>query len=119
MIANWEELRKLALSLKLPQVADAISWGNPTLKAHGKLWCWWSPYIDAAIFKGSQDERELLMQADPATFVLHPHYKAHNLILVAGGKIDPDWAKARLTSTWRELAPKTFLKTWDQKDEDQ
>lgn len=113
MIQNWEELRNLALSLDLPNVADAVSWGNPNLKAHGKLWCWWSPYIDAAIFKGSQEEREFLMQADPETFVLHPHYAAHNHILVAGGKIDPNWAKARLTETWRDMAPKKFLEEWD------
>ena len=112
-IHDWETLRALALSLSLPRVEDAVSWGNPNLKAHGKMWVWWSPMIDAAVFKGSLEEREMLMQADPETFVLHPHYANYGLILVAGGRIDPDWARARLILTWRAMAPKRFLKDWD------
>ena len=113
MISSWAELRDFAHSLDLPEVTDAVSWGNPTVKAHGKLWCWWSPYIEAGIFKGSIEEREMLMSADPETFVLHPHYAKHGLILVAAGRIDPDWASARLTQSWRDMAPKKFLKEWD------
>lgn len=113
MIHTWDQLKTLGLSLGLPQVAVATSWGNENLKAHGKMWTWWSPYIEAAVFKGPIEEREMLMQADPATFVLHPHYAKHNLILVAAGRIDPAWAEARLRSTWRDMAPKRFLKDWD------
>ncbi|PTX54745.1 hypothetical protein C8N43_3565 [Litoreibacter ponti] len=113
MISTWAELRDFALSLDLPHVTDAVSWGNPNLKAHGKMWCWWSPYVDAAIFKGSRDEREMLMAADPETFVMHPHYANTGLILVAGGRIDPGWAEARLRQSWRDAAPKRFLKEWD------
>ena len=113
MINNWTELRELALSLDLPEVTDAVSWGNPNLKAHGKMWTWWSPMIDAAVFKGSIEEREFLLEADPETFVMHPHYANSGVILVAGGKIDPEWAKARLLSTWRNQAPKRFLKAFD------
>ena len=112
-IDNWDTLRTFALTLELPKVEDSISWGNPGLKAHGKLWCWWSPYIDAAVFKGSIDEREMLHEADPDTFVLHDHYAKHGLILVAGGRIERDWAEARLRRTWREMAPKRWLKAWE------
>lgn len=112
MIATWDQLRSLALSLDLPQVADAVSWGNPTLKAHGKMWVWWSPYVDAGVFKGTVAEREMLREADPQTFMVHPHYANHGLILVAAGRIDPDWARARLRRTWEELAPKRWLRDW-------
>lgn len=113
MLHTWEELKQLAYALGLPKVDLAVSWGNENLKAHGKMWTWWSPYIDAAIFKGRIEERETLMELDPDTFVLHPHYANHGLIMVAAGRIDPDWARARLIQTWRELAPKRFLKAWD------
>lgn len=111
-IASWEELRALAVSLGLPQVADAVSWGNPNLKAHGKMWCWWSPYVDAAVFKGTIEDREALQAADPATFLHHDHYANHGLILVAAGRIERDWAAARLRRTWEEMAPKRWLATW-------
>ena len=113
MIHTWPELREFALSLNLPKVEDAVSWGNPNLKAHGKLLCWWSSYVDAAIFKGSIEEREMLMQADPETFVLHDHYANTGLILVAGGRIARDWAEARLRRTWAEMAPKRWLADYE------
>jgi hypothetical protein len=73
----------------------------------------WNTYLPAALFKCDKNEREILQQADPETFLHHDHYANHNLILVAGGRIDPGWATARLTQTWRDMAPKRFLKDWD------
>lgn len=114
MLSTWPEMKAHALSLGLPHVTEATSWGNEVLKAHGKLWVWWSPYVDAALFKCPIEEREVLQAADPETFLHHDHYAKHNLLLVAAGRIDPDWATARLTSTWRALAPKKVLQAWDQ-----
>ena len=116
MIKNWTELRTVALSLNLPYVTDAVSWGNPNLKAHGKMWTWWSPMIDAAVFKGSIEEREFLMEVEPETFVMHDHYARSGVILVAGGKLDPEWAKARLMQSWRSMAPKRVLKAFDEEN---
>lgn len=111
-IRTWDALRGFALSMDLARVEDAVSWGNPTLKAHGKMWCWWSPYVDDACFKGSLPEREMLHAADPETFPLHPHYAAHGILLVAAGRIERDWAEARLRRTWEEAAPKRWLAKW-------
>ena len=113
MIATWPDMKAFALSLELPKVEETTSWGNEVLKAHGKLWVWWSPYVDAALFKCDREEREMLREIDPDTYVFHKHYESHNLILVAAGRIDPDWARARLITTWRAAAPKRFLKDWD------
>ena len=112
-IADWPALKAFALSFNLPQVTLDHPWGNECLKAHGKMWCWWSPYVDAAVFKMDRDEREMVLAADPVSFTLHPHYVAHNLVLVRAGHIDPDWARARLMRSWREGAPKRWLKEWD------
>ena len=113
MIQDWPALKSFALSLDLPQVTLAQPWGNEALKAHGKMWCWWSPYVDAAVFRAGKQEREMLLEADPQTFTLHPHYAAHNLILAKAGHIDPDWARARLINDWRAAAPKRWLNDWD------
>jgi hypothetical protein len=113
MIADWPTLKAFALGLGLPQVTVDYPWGNEALKAHGKMWCWWSPYVDAAVFKCGKDEREMLLEAAPDTFALHPHYAPHNLILVRAARIDPDWARARLMAQWREAAPKKWLRDWD------
>lgn len=113
MIADWPGLKALALGLGLPQVALARPWGNEALKAHGKMWVWWSPYVDAAVFRAGRDEREMLIAADAETFTIHPHYLAHDLVLVRAGRIDPEWARVRLIRQWRDTAPKRWLRIWD------
>ena len=113
MLADWPALKAFALGLGLPEVTLAHPWGHEALKAHGKMWCWWSFYEDGAVFRASREEREMLMEADPQTFFLHPHYRAHDLVLVRAGRIDPDWAGPRLIRDWRAAAPKRWLKAWD------
>ncbi|MCB6179122.1 MmcQ/YjbR family DNA-binding protein [Rhodobacter sp. Har01] len=113
MIRDWPTLKAFALALDLPEVALAHPWGHEALKAHGKMWVWWSPFEDAAVFRADRDEREMLMQADPDTFFLHPHYASHALVLVCAGRIDPAWVRPRLIRDWRNAAPKRWLKTWD------
>lgn len=113
LISDWASLKILALGMNLPEITLATPWGHEALKAFGKMWCYWSYYEDAAVFKASHDEREMLMQADPETFFLHPHYAPHNLVLVRAGSIDSGWAQARLLLQWRDAAPKRFLKDWD------
>ena len=113
MLADWSTLKAFALGLDLPMVTLAHPWGHEALKAHGKMWRWWSPYEDAAVFRADLDEREMLMQADPETFFLHPHYRAHALVLVRAGRIDPEWARPWLIRDWRASATKRWLKDWD------
>jgi hypothetical protein len=112
-VLTWDSLRALALSLALPNVEDGVSWGQPNLKAHGKLWVWWSPTEDAPVFKTSFEEREFLIEANPEAFFFTPHYRNWPLILVRPAHFDPDWALANLRRVWRAQAKKTFLKKWD------
>lgn len=112
MIAAWPRLRDLALGLDLPGVATQYPWGHETLKAHGKTWTYWAALTDAAVFKCDRAERDLLQQADPETFPIHPHYQPHGLILVRAGHLDEGWARARLIRTWEEMAPKRWMRDW-------
>lgn len=110
---NWAKLRKLALSFKLPGVEETTSRGQPTLKAHGKLWVWWSPHEDAPVFKVSFEEREVLVEAEPERFFFTPHYRNHPLVLVRPEKLDLEWARGNLIRVWRAQAPKRTLKEYD------
>jgi hypothetical protein len=110
---DWQRLKTLALGLNLPGVEETTSWGQPTLKAHGKLWVWWSPHEDAPVFKVPFEEREILVEAEPETFFFTPHYKNHPLVLVRPGKLDLAWAKANLIKVWRAQAPRRLLKAFD------
>lgn len=106
-------LKALALELNLPNVVEATSWGQPVLKAHGKLWAWWSPHEDAHVFKVAKEEREILIEAEPERFFVTPHYQPHGLVLMRPEKFDAAWARANLLRTWRAMAPKRVLKAYD------
>jgi hypothetical protein len=111
--ADWDRLSTLALGLGLPGVEAATSHGQPALKAHGKLWVWWSPHEDAPVFKIPFEEREVLVEAQPSTFFFTPHYKSSPLVLVRPEKLDLDWARANLMRVWRAQAPKRVIKAYD------
>ncbi|MEO1038840.1 MAG: MmcQ/YjbR family DNA-binding protein [Pseudomonadota bacterium] len=115
-MSGWDDLRAFALSLDLPEVEDCVSWGNPGLKAHGKLWTWWAPqdYADAPVFKLPAEERDFLLEAAPETFFITDHHRPHGLILMRPEAFDPDWARVNLVRVWRNQAPKRFLKAWDE-----
>jgi hypothetical protein len=113
-IKTREDLWALALSLDLPHVVETTSWGEPMLKAHGKMWAWWSPSAHVPVFKTAFAERDFLIDIEPETFFVTPHYKGHQLVLARPEKLDPDWARARLIKTWRDMAPKKVLKAYDE-----
>lgn len=110
---TWPELKALALSLDLPNVTESISWGQPNLKAHGKLWCWWSPHCDAPVFKVSFEQRDALLEFHADVFFVHPHYRNHPLVLMRPERFDREWAMANLLESWRGMAPKRVLKAYD------
>lgn len=110
---SYGDLKELALSLDLPGVTEAVSWGQPCLKAHGKLWFFWSPKEDAPVFKVPFEERDMLVEADPETFFFTDHYKNHKLVLARPDRLDMGWAKTNLLRVWREQAPKRLLKAYE------
>lgn len=110
----WPRLKEVALKLGLPGVEETTSLREPVLKAHGKLWVWWSPHEDAPVFKVPFEERDMLLEVAPDTFFVTPHYKSHPLILMRPDKLDLDWAKANLIRVWRAQAPKRVLKAHDE-----
>ncbi len=112
-LPDWDSLKALALGLALPGVSEATSWGQPCLKAHGKLWVWWSPSEDAPVFKVSFEEREILVVAEPQRFFFTAHYRNQPLILVRPEMLKADWARTNLVRVWRAQAPRRVLKSYD------
>jgi hypothetical protein len=110
-VSTWPKLRALALSLDLPGITETTSWGQPCLKAHGKLWAWWSPHEDAPVFKISIEEREMLIEAEPETFFVTPHYAGHRLILGRPARCDPEASELE-RAAGAPIAPATMAAFW-------
>ena len=56
----------------------------------------------------------ILLEAEPDTFFVTPHYKGHPMVLVRPERLDLKWAKANLIRVWRAQAPKRVLKAYDE-----
>lgn len=110
---RYDDIRQLALSLDLPGVTEAVSWGQPCLKAHGKLWFFWNPKHDAPVFKVPFEERDFLIDAAPDIYFTTDHHRPHALVLARPDKVDREWVRANLIRVWRGTAPKRVLKAWD------
>lgn len=108
-----ETLRDLALALDLPGVVETTSWGQPALKAHGKLWFFWNPKENAPVFKVPFEERDLLIEMDPETYFTTDHHLNWELVLVRPDRLDPEWARENLIRVWRAQAPRRVLKAYD------
>ena len=113
---TYDDLRRIALSLHFPGVAEAVSWGQPCLKAHGKLWFFWSPSENAPVFKVPFEERDFLVENDPQTFFFTDHYRNHQLVLARPDRIDREWIRQNLIRVWRDMAPKRLLRKWDEEN---
>jgi hypothetical protein len=105
-----------ALLIALPGVEDGISYGEPSFriggKVAGKFLTWLRPQFDDSIVVhlDSFDERELLIEMDPATFHFTDHYRDHPIVLARIASVDPVWLKVMMARRWRKAAPKSLSK---------
>ena len=59
------------------------------------------------------DEREMLMEAEPATFHFTAHYKDYPAVLARIESLHPGSLRAFLERRWRKIAPRSAVKAWD------
>lgn len=107
-----EEVRALALSF--PETEEGTAYGHPAFKSFGKFLTRIRGEDDSIVFVGvGFDEREVLMEADPETFHITPHYQNYPSVLARLSKVEPATVRAFLERRWRAVAPKKFLKAFD------
>jgi len=109
---TWEDVRALALAL--PGVEEATSYGTPSFRVKGKFITRLRPEDNSLVLVDvPSDERDMLMEADPATFHTTPHYKDYPSVLARLDSIHPGSLRGFLERRWRNVAPKTLVKAFD------
>ena len=107
-----DEFRDIALSF--PGVEEGMSYGQPAFKVNGKFLTRVRKEDDSAVLvEVGFDEREMLIEAEPATFHITPHYKDYPSVLARLETLHPGSLKAFLERRWRKAAPKAAVKAWD------
>ena len=107
-----EEMREIIMSF--PGAEEAVSYGAPAYKVKGKFFTRLRREDQSVVLTGiSFDERDMLMEAEPATFHITPHYKDYPSVLARIESLHPGSFRNFLDRKWREIAPKTWIKEFD------
>ena len=86
-------------------------YGQPSVMAFGKFLTRLRKEDDLIVIRvGSIDERDMLLEMDPATFTLTEHYRNYPAILARRAKIDAKRLRHMLEQQWRRIAPRKLLK---------
>jgi hypothetical protein len=110
-VPDWETVK--ALGAELPDVGVDRWYGTPALKVAGKGFVRLRE-DGALVVMIDILEREALMQSDPQTFYITPHYQDYPAMLINLERVDPQELRELLIESWRRKAPKRLLKAFDE-----
>jgi hypothetical protein len=112
LVRDAKRVAKIAASTKLPAIEEAISYGTPSLKVKGKfLSRVREPGV--LVLMCTLEEKEMLIQANPAVYFETDHYKGWPAILIRLPKIGDAELKHRIAIAWRLQAPKKLIAAVD------
>jgi hypothetical protein len=91
-----------------------MGYGLPAYKAFGKFLTRLRKEDNSVVLSAVPfDEREMLCEADPATFHFTEHYRNYPTVLGRLERLDASTLRGYLTRQWRHNAPRTWLKAWE------
>jgi hypothetical protein len=65
------------------------------------------------IIRIAYENRERLLESNPETFFVTPHYKTYPGVIVRLATIEPVQLRELLMNAWRLVAPKRLVRDWD------
>ena len=104
---SFDTARKLALAL--PGVEEYLCYGTPAFRVGKKLLARLREDGDTLVVKIEDSRRELLLQIDPQTYFMEPHYLGYPVVLLRLSRVKADSLARLLEDGWRMLAPKRLL----------
>ena len=107
---TWETVCELGA--ELPETEVGTWYGAPALKVRGKGFARLRD-DGALVVLIDVLEREALMQEDPETFYITPHYEDWPAMLVNLERIDPQELRERLIESWCRKAPSALVREYE------
>ena len=103
------QIKKIVLSF--PGAVEKPSYGKPAFLIEKKFFTRLRAEDDSLVlFVGSIDERDMLIEAEPALFHITDHYKNYPTVLARVAKLDAKTLRGMLERRWKEIAPKKLQK---------
>jgi hypothetical protein len=112
-VITYDDVRRVALSL--PAAFEQASYGGqPSWRTKARMFAWIRLDPEAlVVWVGSLDEKEMLLEHEPAVHFTTPHYDGLPIVLVRLEAVDQDEAAELLTESWRLRAPRAAVEAWD------
>ena len=103
-----------AIVMAFPLAEKGVSYGRPSYKVNGKFFTRLRPEDDSLVLLEIPfDEREMLIEAEPATFHFTAHYKDYPSVLARIEHLHPGSFRAFLERRFRKIAKKSVIKAWE------
>jgi hypothetical protein len=125
-MSNADDVRRIALSLPgATQVAGELRYA-----VDGKNFTWvWRERVAGqrsrvpqpevvAVRVADEEEKQVLIAADPETFFTEPHYNGYPAVLIRLATIENDELAELVTDAWRIRAPRKLLAELDAREPD-
>ena len=107
-----KRVKALIAKAKLPEVEEGLSYGMPSFKVAGKFFGRVrEPGV--LVLMCALEEKEFLMQTNPAVYFETDHYKGWPAVLVRLPKISDEELMHRVLIAWRRQAPKKLLAAFE------
>jgi hypothetical protein len=101
---DWDDV--VAFALTLPGAKLSTSYGKPAVKVRGKAFLATGREAGSFVMMSSLDEKELLMETDPATFWETDHYRGWPGVLVRYGSPARERIETCIARGWWDRADK-------------
>lgn len=99
------------IALAFPGTTEGTSYGMPAILLLKKFFTRLRPEDNSLVLNvGSIDERDMLIEAEPATFHITEHYRNYPAVLARLERLDAARLKAMLERRWRVMVPKKMLR---------
>jgi hypothetical protein len=108
---TFEEVRQFARTL--PGIEEGTSYGTPAFRVRGRFLGRLHDDDERLVLKIDLAEREALLQMQPSTFTVTPHYEPYPLVLIRLETVDPLELRELITEAWRREAPKRLVADFD------
>lgn len=108
--------------MSLPGAFEQESYGGrPSWRTKPRMFAWIREEPEAlVVWVDSVEEKDALIESEPAKFFTTDHYDGHPIMLVNLGAVDTTEVKELLAESWRIRAPKRLVaKGFDQSNVEQ
>jgi hypothetical protein len=111
---TWAEV--VRLGRKLPEVVEDIWFRTPALKVRKKSFCRLKEDgKDVVFILESVDEQEALIETRPKLYYITDHYRGYPAVLARLSALTSKECQVRLERGWRQKAPRTLVKEFDER----